>query len=255
MNPDQSAGVVLLNETGNELFKIGLINEASNYYKQAIRCLTGSRSQIAMTIQERQQCSSKLLHTNPDPISLQQYDGNIENFDSWHQISAMGVMFNIALVYSAANKIAEARSLLDLVLRAAAIQIPDIRDYNIFSEFLEEIELMNYSERFAQVVVHTLHLLGRIMCVQSSQVSLECNQLSEDLDGGIMALVLAFKLGTSYLTQYHPVVACVCSTLGHVLMQAHRFEEAMLTFEHAWSIAATVEVEVGKDFTSTAPAA
>jgi len=251
MNPKQSDSIVILNQTGNELFKRGLINEASIYYRQAFRCLTGFSSQIGVTTLKLQQSPLKMLRTQARPLTVKYYVSDIEDFDSWYQIGAMSVMFNIALVYFVTNKLTEAKALLELVLRAAAIQIPDLHDNTKFSEFLEEIILMNDSEQFSLVVVFSLHLLGQIVCIKSSQLRLYNNGTDE----GIRILILAIKLGRSVLTQYHPVIGWICSTLGHALIQAHQFEEAMLTFEHAWSIAARLEVNFEEENDSTAPAA
>jgi len=254
MNPCQSDGIFLLNETGNEFFKVGSISEAAEYYKQAICCLTGSSSGIRVRSLKLQHRLLKLLHTQASPLSLQQYDADLEDFDYWHQVSAMSVMFNMALVYFVTNKIAESEGLLVLVLRAAGIQIPVLDEETRISEILEEIE-SKYREQFCHVVVCSLHLLGQILCLQISPLNLNHEQFNDALDDGIRSLILGIKLGRSYLTRYHPVIGWICSTLGHALIKAHRIEEAIRTFEYALIIAANVAVSLDDGNHSTAPAA
>jgi len=247
LNELSPTNVVLLNKKGIECFYDGYIDRAAEYYEQALKRLFTDSSDMTQEIlysrkrkAPEQVKIADLSHLTTFRVESFDYDEASEDdddhdmeYDSWQEMSAIIVIYNLSLVYFVKKQWREAERLLSLLLQAGGIPISNFCDIHDLSTAIEETILAHDDRIFPLVVVSSYHLLGQISCFADGLKATKLEQLCR----GMNMFLLAIAVGQSCLSPLHFLVGSAFSTLGHALIYAHCYEEAMGAFARSWDIA------------------
>jgi tetratricopeptide (TPR) repeat protein len=231
--------VALLNQIGIQLFEAQCYEDAINRFKEALMLLSQTESKLESNIFaiaplressqpmimshkiRRRQCRGS-LKCNPTPFVFGG-DNAHEHFDCWRAVASMAILYNMSLVHFTIESYNQVELLLQLILQTSPIFNKDEDEDFLWENLMPDI---------AQITVTTYLFLGCLTFMVKEEESDGESGISESLS----FLLLAIKVGQTYLNGNCYLLGYVFVSMGQILLHAKYFDEAALALEEAHRI-------------------